>query len=225
LESGGEISVDPQTHRATHDADGVQRPLWDGVHRLDDGSTVIIRDGIAVPTETMVDAWSRRPQPKPTLVERWCSQLVRKSCGFDGACSSSSACLRARSLAADEAREQRGLPLAAGAHPRTATSGRCRKALVENEYPACSSLESGAGESRCRPLVAKTCGRAAQCADSQACRAARQLLGFETEERLVNDDPGMVSTSGRQCLEAMANPFFKACVDDAESQVVGGGGR
>jgi hypothetical protein len=34
---------------------------------------------------------------------------------------------------------------------------------------------------------------------------------METEERLTNEDPGLLSLTGRQCLEAMGNAFFSAC--------------
>ena len=35
---GGQITVDPDTNRATLNRNGVETPLWDGVHRLEDAA-------------------------------------------------------------------------------------------------------------------------------------------------------------------------------------------
>ncbi|TVQ93756.1 MAG: hypothetical protein EA400_01955 [Chromatiaceae bacterium] len=212
LQRGGTLTVDPGSRRALIEQDGRERPLWDGVHRLEDGSTVTIRDGIAVPTAAMLDTWRGGPVPAATYIDRYCQQLVRKTCGFDNACNHGAACLRARTLLAAEGREQRDLPLTAGSHPQTDTSGRCRAALAEPDFTACPSLTAVTGDSRCRALVAQACGEADACATSAACDAARQLLALETEERLENDDPAVASLTGRQCLEALDNPFFAACL-------------
>ena len=209
LQRGGLIRVDPDTHRAMR-GDG-EGPMWDGVHRLDDGSTVIIRDGIAIPTEQMYQTWSGDTKPQPIFQDRHCNQLVRKTCGFDSACNNSAACLRARSLLADEGREQRDEPVTAGTHPRTAASELCRQALTDPAYNACASLEAAIGDSRCRDLVDQVCGSDNRCAQTQPCDAALQLLRMETEERLANDDPGALSSTGGQCLEAMSNAFFPSC--------------
>jgi hypothetical protein len=214
LRRGGEITVDPSTHRALRDYGGIQRPMWDGVHHLDDGSTVIIRDGIAVPTEQMYEAWSSGSRPEPAFEERYCDQLVRKTCGFDNACNNSAACMQARSLLAAEGRQQRDLPITAGSHPTTAAGEECHEALSDPAFPACGSLEAAGGSSRCRDLVDRVCGSAGECAATQGCDAARQLLRMETEERLVNDDPAALSRTGEQCLEAMSNPFFPPCGAD-----------
>jgi hypothetical protein len=214
LQGGGSIHVDPQTHRAVQDYGGVQRPAWDGVHRLDDGSTVIIREGIAVPTEQMYRAWEQGGRPEPTFAERYCDQLVRKTCGFDNACRTSAACLRARSMLTDESREQRDQPIIAGTHPQTPATAQCRDALGNPEFTPCNSLEAAFGDSHCRALVQQACGDKDRCGGSQACDAARQLLSMETEERLINDNPAAVSATGRQCIEAMGNVFFAPCTED-----------
>ena len=211
LQQGGQVTVDPDTRRAMQGDDGAERPLWDGVHRLEDGSTLIIRDGIAIPTEQMVEAWSGDTKPRPVLVDRHCEQLVRKTCGFDSACNNSAACLHARSLLAEEGREQRGQPVTAGAHPLTRADEQCRQALSDPGFTACASLEAAVGDSRCRDLVDQVCGIDDGCAATQACDAARQLLRMETEQRLTNDDPAALSTTGSQCLEAMGNAFFGRC--------------
>ena len=211
LQGGGGISVDPDTHRAMRDENGMQRQMWDGVHRLDDGSAVIIRDGIAVPTEQMYRAWSQGSRPVTLFEQRYCDQLVRKTCGFDNACNNSAACVRARTMLADEGREQRHRPINAGSYPLTATSELCRAGLSDSAFEICGSLEAQIGDSRCRDLVDQVCGAEDRCADTEPCSAARQLLRMETEERLTNEDPGLLSLTGRQCLEAMGNAFFSAC--------------
>jgi hypothetical protein len=211
LEGGPEIMVDPDTRRATGVIDGERRPLWDGVHKLEDGSTVIVRDGIAVPTEPMYQQWRGQAEPEPVFARRYCKQLVRKTCGFDDACRSSAACLRARALLDEAAQDRRGRSDFDRDSAPSATNDRCRDALDDPEFPACSSIGSEAGDSRCRALVERTCGADNACADSQACDAARQLQGLETQERLTNADPSALSQTGRQCLEAMNNSFFEPC--------------
>jgi hypothetical protein len=104
-----------------------------------------------------------------------------------------------------------------GAYPQTEASELCRHALSDPAYNACESLEAGIGDSRCRKLVDRVCGAERQCGTSQACDAADQLLRMETEERLANDDPGALSGTGRQCIEAMGNDFFKPCRPEAQA--------
>lgn len=211
LEGGPEIMVDPDTRRASGVINGERRPLWDGVHKLEDGSTVIVRDGIAVPTEPMYEQWRGQAEPEPVFARHYCKQLVRKTCGFDDACRSSAACLRARALFDDAVRERREpVDFERDAAP-SATNDRCRDALEDPEFSACASLASETGDSRCQALVERTCGVDDACANSQACDAARQLQGLETQERLTNADPSALSQTGRQCLEAMSNRFFEPC--------------
>jgi hypothetical protein len=211
LQSGAGISVDPQTHRVLRDDGGNARPMWDGVHRLEDGSTIIVRDGIAIPTEQMYRAWKGEVRPRPAFEARFCNQLVRKTCGFDLGCNNSASCLRARSMLSDEARAQQSLPASAGVHPQTEAGERCRTALRDPAFMTCASLESSLGDSRCRDLVDQVCGAERRCAGAGACDAAEQLLRMETEVRLENDDPSAPSSIGRQCVEAMSNDFFVAC--------------
>ena len=211
LEGGAELTVDPETRRAMGRINGLERPLWDGVHRLEDGSTVIVRDGIAVPTAPMYERWESEPKPEPLFEYRYCTQLVRKTCGFDHACSTAAACLRARTLLSKQAEEQRQVDRGRADDARTSSSERCLRALADPSFPACASLATGAGNSRCQALVERVCGTEGGCADSQACDAAQQLQALETEERLMNADPSALSDSGSQCLKAMSNPYFAPC--------------
>lgn len=96
LEEGGRLRVDPESRRATREGD--RRALWDGVHRLEDGSTVIIRDGIAVPTRKMLEAWQARPLPGPETSRGPCESLVARVCGREARCGEASPCRLARQL-------------------------------------------------------------------------------------------------------------------------------
>jgi len=211
LEGGSEVRVDPSTRRAIETMDGQQRPLWDGVHRLEDGSTLTVRDGIAVPTPSMMERWEGDSEPEPIYEYRYCKQLVRKTCGFDDGCDTAAACLRARTLLGDAAREQLELDPRRAADAQTATSARCQQALSDPSFPACGRAGERADNSRCRALVERVCGAEDSCASTQACDAAKQLQALETEERLVNADPSALSVTGKQCLEAMTNAFFEPC--------------
>jgi hypothetical protein len=214
LQRGGEVVVDPETHRAVREEGGRTRQLWDGVHQLQDGSTVIVRDGVAIPTTEMYDAWAGGAAPEPVYRDRWCKQLVRKTCGFDDACATAPACLQARTLYADAERERREQAMVRGRDTDDAapvpTAERCRRALAETAFPACRTLTEQ-GDSRCRALVTRVCGASHACAGSEPCAAARQLQGLETEERLALEDPDGATEMGRKCREAMQNPFFKPC--------------
>ena len=211
LYGGGKLEVDPESRRAVHYENGVTVPMWDGTHRLDDGSVVIVRDGAAVPTESMLDSWRAPPPMQPALVGRYCDQLVRKVCGYDDACSFEEPCVQARQLLRDEREEQRRMPLESGTHPRTTSSERCSQALTDASFPACAQGMAVKKDSPCDLLVLRVCGRGDACADGQSCGLARQLLGLETEERLVGTDPNAPTSTGVQCREAMTNSLFEPC--------------
>lgn len=211
LYGGGKLEVDPDSRRAVRYKNGTAVQMWDGTHRLDDGSVVIVRDGEAVPTESMIDAWRAPPPMRPALTGRYCDQLVRKVCGYDNACSFDEACVQARQLLRDEREEQRRMPLKSGTHPQTTSSGRCSQALTDAAFPACVQGMAVKKDSPCDLLVLRVCGRDNACANRQACGLARQLLGMETEERLVGADPNAPTSTGNQCREAVTNRFFSPC--------------
>ena len=56
LQHGGVVTVDPDTNRATVTQRGVTTPLWDGTHRLEDGSVLIINRGVTVPNRAILDS-------------------------------------------------------------------------------------------------------------------------------------------------------------------------
>jgi len=204
LENGGEILVDPDSHRAYRIDGGYEGPMWDGVHRLQDGTTVIVNDGIAVPTRGMYSAWEEAGVE--TVDRPWCERLVAKSCGVTGGCSKSPGCERARALL--EA-ERSGRQQGGGDWIDALTA--CRDGLSDPEFPICGA-GSGLGVSRdCQVLARKVCGPNQECLGSAACDAARQLLALELEERTAGGSGRAQTQVSRQCREALENAFFVAC--------------
>lgn len=141
LQNGGAVAVDPDTNRATITRDGVTTPLWDGTHRMQDGSTLIIRQGISVPKEPGPE--TRQP-PIPKAAE-WegapivgyspCEKLVRRVCGKQDRCRDKEACNLARQLLTMEQDER------AASDDRgrmTYTSGECQELWPDRElFPSC----------------------------------------------------------------------------------------
>lgn len=209
LPDGSEIQVDPSTHRAMRTEGDRTRPLWDGVHRLQDGSIVIIRGGTAVPTQDMLRTWEGGVAQVDELEGRPCEQLERRVCGRDNTCRATAACLSARSLLNSEREAQRRAPFGAGARPATEFTKRCETALTDPEFPPCASEVAGPGP--CQALVERVCGASDRCASSPACAPARQLLAQDGEERAASHSPDQLTPSGAQCEEALGNPFFKPC--------------
>jgi hypothetical protein len=137
LLDGSTVTVDPDTNRATVTREGVTTPLWNGVHRTQDGSALIINRGIAVPNEPIIE--SRRVPPPKT--EEWedvniigytpCEQLVRRVCGRQGECLDAAACDPAQQLLDMEDEERN---TAANRNLMTFTSGQCLSAMKDREY-------------------------------------------------------------------------------------------
>lgn len=212
LHDGSVIRVDPDTHRAMRHYGGGVAPLWDGTHRMEDGSVVIIRQGEAVPTESMIDAWRTGVVPSTEFEHRYCDQLVRKVCGFHQECAVDQSCVLAQQLLRMETEERRRAPIASGSRPETDVTLRCQESLSdEDAFPVCGKARPNAKQTACRQLVERVCGAANQCGKSPACDPARQLLAMELSERLASADPDKATPTGVQCEEAENNEFFAAC--------------
>lgn len=135
LEQGGQVSVDPRSNRVTVTRDGVTTPLWDGVHRLRDGSVIRVRAGQIVPNEAILRAREQPPAPVSDPAQAWvgqpiqgsspCERLVERVCGPRGRCADSPACDPAHQLL-DRERAERADSDAPGT--MTYTSGQCLQA-------------------------------------------------------------------------------------------------
>ena len=89
LQQGDVVTVDPETNRATVTRGGTTTPMWDGTHRMQDGSVLIINRGIAVPNMNTLEP-DRLPLPE---AEEWegapiagyspCEKLARRVCKRD----------------------------------------------------------------------------------------------------------------------------------------------
>ena len=151
LLDGSTVTVDPRTNRATVTRGGVTTPLWDGSHRMQDGSQLIIRGGVATPNTAIIES-SRLPrQPEtgewedaPIVGYSPCEQLVRMVCGRQDQCMDAESCGFARQLLDMESEER------AASHNRnlmTFTSGQCMQVQDDREFfLPCTEPEPAAKE-------------------------------------------------------------------------------
>jgi hypothetical protein len=209
MQDGSRISIDPQTNKASRSAQGESQPLWDGVHQLDNGAVIIVRDGVVVMDAALLESHERQQREMEQVA---CMQLVRKVCGIHNECQKHPACDPARQLLSLEKEElsNRGLnPIWQGVE--LDSRRLCLDALNnENYFQVCTKRRSTNRKSPCQALQKQVCGSRGQCARTQACDAARQLLGMEREE-LVQVPSGLTQ-SGAECREAMEEGrFFKPC--------------
>jgi hypothetical protein len=208
---GEAISIDPSTQRATiTGADGTARPLWDGVHRLRDGRTLIIRSGVVVQDADM-SASRREPlrTDEDSEAVSPCTALSRRCCGLKGECESAEACHLARQLLRFEEEERQDRP---DIPPQTVLR-QCRDALSSPAtFPGCPANATLSEDSPCRSLLRRVCGKANECADSPACKAARQLGDMEIDERLSAAQPELNPRAAGQCTQALLDrDFFLPC--------------
>jgi hypothetical protein len=143
LQKGGQVTVNPNTNRATVTRGGVTSPLWDGTHRLHDGSVLIINQGVTVPNRTILE--SRRQLP-PSEIEEWegapiagyspCEKLTRRVCGKENQCEEIEGCTLARQLLDMEQDERTA---SEDLYRMTYTSGQCQNVVKDVElFPICA---------------------------------------------------------------------------------------
>ena len=234
LKGGGEITVDPRTNRATIMKDGVQTQLWDGVHQLQDGSTITIRSGVAVPTTEILEA--RRPKPKTPESSAWigapiigyspCERLARRVWGTDNECSAGPACEPARQLLSMEQEER-----SSNTTPNimTHSSGQCQEADKDRSFfvtcgqdpveslppgtPGTETLTPAHAVTPCQHLVYKVCGMDDACTGQEACDAARQMLKLESSDQQTIGTQGYgTNPTSAQCRQLLpGDSFFRAC--------------
>lgn len=209
---GAAIAVDPATNKATiTSANGSRAPLWDGVHRLDDGRTLTVRSGVVVPD---VDMSAMRHEPAPPIAEdpmavSPCVALVRRTCGVQGECAGQTACDLAGQLMQFETEERRERP---GSSPTIALQ-QCGDALSNpTTFPVCTANAKLTEDSPCMSLLRKVCGRAEECGRADPCRAAHQLADMEVNERMSAAHPELDPRAAGQCTQALLDrEFFVPC--------------
>jgi hypothetical protein len=137
MQNGGMVTVDPDTQRATVTKDGVTSPLWNGVHRMQDGSVLIVNQGEVVPGEP-VDSPRQLPPSESAYWEGMpivgyspCERLTRYVCGKHDECASAEACNPSRQLLVMEQGERAA---ADDGSRMTYTSGQCEQAMDDDSY-------------------------------------------------------------------------------------------
>jgi hypothetical protein len=243
LLGGGKVKVDPRTNRATIVRDGVETQLWDGVHRLQDGSSIIIHSGQAIPNTAILRSRRLPEEPEHSTAEQWigvpisgyspCERLARRVCGVNQECTGVTSCDLARQLLQLERQERD-----ANDSPNymTYSSGQCQEANQDKAFFATCGQEPAPGRaamstrrmgerggqqppSGCRLLVDKVCGAQGACSDKAACDAARQLLEM-AEEVAVEQTASTGAVANpveHQCVEALNDEgFFEPCAVSAE---------
>jgi hypothetical protein len=233
LYGGGDIRVDPSTNRATIQRGGVEAPLWDGTHVLEDGSTLIVRSGTVVPTQRILESGrvtemdqARDWVGKAIVGYSPCERLVRRVCGDTQQCRSGTPCSVAEQLQGMEKEER-----AASDNPNlmTYTSDQCEQSLNDRTYfQACGEPARGLPEpeksaalpqarvlgetAACQELVNKVCGAESRCAEAPSCGPARQLLEMATGETAAVDTSEAQRSPETQCREALSDEgFFAPC--------------
>jgi len=129
--------------------------LWDGVHQLEDGSTITIHSGTAVPNQGILRARQQPSQPEPEEAGQWsgapivgyspCERLVRRVCGVNQTCSSARACGPARQLLNMEQSERKANP---SPNYMTPASGQCQQADKDRVYFATCTQDAAPGINR-----------------------------------------------------------------------------
>ncbi|MET0064754.1 MAG: hypothetical protein ABW076_00250 [Candidatus Thiodiazotropha sp.] len=203
LEDGSQVVIDSDTNKVTRSAEGVNSPLWDGVHTLSNGAVIIVRDGIVVKDAAILDAERDRQREQLSAA---CMQLVAKVCGEHNECDSQPACDPARQLMAMERKEMQQRP-----QGNLETSSLCLEGLHNEDFFSACLKRSGGEKTTCERLAFKVCGSDDQCAEREACDAARQLVKMELQDRLRV--PGGFTYATAQCRDQLAteSDYFRAC--------------
>ena len=215
LQDGSRIRVDPSSQRATvTNRKGVETQLWDGIHRLHDGSTIEIRQGVMVPTEPLLQHRQGISARRPSQVQGVspCVVLERRLCGINAECATHEACARARQLVQFEAQEK--LEQKAGtSFSYLQVPAQCQAALDDDTlFKPCPVQRFTNKPTLCEQLVERVCGAAGQCDNRPGCAPAKQLLTMENEERITSFNPQTATYATGQCRMALRDvEFFAPC--------------
>jgi hypothetical protein len=204
LQDGSHISINSNTNKAMRSTEGETTPLWDGVHKLDNGAVIIVRDGVVVKDRVIIDA--QRQQERDRL-NAACMQLVKKVCGMHNECEDRPACDPARQLLAMEQNELNsslsGIILESSTH--------CLEALGNEAFFKACDRRSAGQETPCEKLRKRVCGSDDQCVSREACDAANQLITMEQQD--MHSVPAGFTYASAQCRDALAvnTDYFSAC--------------
>lgn len=236
LGNGQPIVVDPTTNRAVIQSGiGQGRPLWDGVHRLQNGSTITIRSGIVVPNEALSSPTSPMPSPaveisadtttpdvpadqksttdsarapanRTSRHRGHCDHLVLKTCGLNGGCDDAESCHLARQLRKVQQKAK---------YPGLGNIGwaeeRCREALMDDDGLSACEIEPALDEVACGALVERVCASASRCRRSRTCRDVRELFDLE-QIALEKSSPTELELVRQRCTELLGrHAFFRPC--------------
>lgn len=105
LQDGTPIFIDQNTKNVYAIQGGVVRPLWGGVHRLDNGSSLTVNGGVLInqfQTVEQNNVLRYGPLGEPSR----CEVLVTKACGSDNNCANQPGCQAARQLWEMEKKER-----------------------------------------------------------------------------------------------------------------------
>ena len=239
LGTGQPIAVDPTTNRAVIQSGvGQGRPLWDGVHRLRDGSTITIRSGVVVPNEALSGPLPPT-KPPPTAADRGNAETAqpdategqRPANGIATAPRSRTSQHRGhcdhlvlktcglnghcRDTEACQLARQLRTTQQGSIDPGLDNTGwaeqHCREALRGEDGFAPCDTEPALEESACGALVDRVCASASRCRRSETCKNARELFDLERValQESSTDELGLVR---RRCIELLAgHAFFPPC--------------
>jgi hypothetical protein len=215
LQDGSRIYVDPNTNKATIiNKQGLATPLWDGVHRLQDGSSITVRDGVMVPNADVLKLRRTFPPQGSSFVEGLspCVELQRKVCGLYEECADHHACAQAKQLVQFEKDEERERKTGAAFSFREMPD-KCRLALQDTDmFASCPEKRMGSKPTPCEELVIKVCGTRNQCAQQPACAPAKQLMDREYQERITALSSNSPTYTTGQCRTALGDKqFFIPC--------------
>lgn len=208
LEDGRQISVDPTTNRPVIQSDrNTGTPLWDGVHRLSDGTVITVRSGVMVPNEDVMTL--RRgeiPEAEPRAFSAACNDLVLQACGLSEECAAAEPCNLAKQLRELASKQS---PQESDQHEWAET--RCQQGLTDPQmFPVCTATQA-VMTAPCEKLVEWVCGKAQRCAQSEPCQLANQLHNLEQQAEAEGNQKHAQNTR-QQCQETLGrHAFFPPC--------------
>ena len=204
LQDGSQITIDPTTNKVTREADGESTLLWDGVHQLDNGAVIIVRDGIVVKDNAILQL---QQEEEKRQIQEACMKLVRKVCGPRNECEDHPACDPARQLLQMEQDELH----TEWVDSVPESSRKCMEAQSNEAFFApCRKRSAGMPLTPCEKLQLRVCGANDKCKHSEACDAVNQLLKMELEDRYAS--PNGFSQSSEQCKNVEPDDsFFTPC--------------